>query len=60
MINSKFSSCSETQSRGDEEFSFHETAAPLPVLGHKSAFGFNRACMGLAAHTGLAGYTAEI
>ena len=31
MINSKFSSCSETQkSGGDEEFSFHETKAPPP------------------------------
>ena len=31
MINSKFSSCSETQkSGGDEEFSFHETEAPPP------------------------------
>lgn len=30
MINSKFSSCSETQSGGDEELSFHEIPAPLP------------------------------
>lgn len=46
MINSKFSSCSETQSGGDEEFSFHEITAPPPALGHESAFGFNRACVG--------------
>lgn len=51
MINSKFSSCSETQSGGDEEFSFHATAAPLPALGHRSAFGFNRARMGLEAQS---------
>lgn len=43
MINSKFSSCSETQSgRGGGEFSFRATVIPLPGLGPKRPLGSGR------------------